>query len=375
MKLTENKIFQVSELNGIIKEILDETFSDVLIEGEISNLRKASSGHFYFDLKDKNGLIPAVMFKGYAWQMKSDLQDGTNVLLRADLSCYVKQGRYQLIVKSVQTKSKGNLFLEFEKLKKQLASEGLFDDKHKKSIPERPKKVGVITSLEGAALRDIISVLKRRSPNLKVVIAGCLVQGDEAKFQIVESIENLNNLKPKLDIILCGRGGGSIEDLWAFNEEIVARAIYKSKVPIISCVGHQTDFTIADFVADLRAETPTAGAQIISEANKDTLFYLNTISSNLINNFENYYQQLAQELDGYSDDIQTNIESLLETQENKIANALDKLNGLSPLSVLKRGFSLVMKKSGKIIKTKKDVETGEKIKIKTLKDEIDCEVL
>lgn len=375
MKLTENKIFQVSELNGIVKEILDETFSDILIEGEISNLRKAASGHYYFDLKDDSGLIPAVMFKGYAWQMKSDLQEGTNVLLRADLSCYVKQGRYQLIVKSVQTKGKGDLFLEFEKLKKQLEKDGLFDDKHKKSIPERPKRIGIITSLEGAALRDIISVLKRRSPNLEVIIAGCLVQGDQAKFEIVEAIENLNNLKPKLDIILCGRGGGSIEDLWAFNEEIVARAIYKSKVPVISCVGHQTDFTIADFVADLRAETPTAAAQIISEANKDTLFYLNTISSNLINNFENYYQQLAQELDEYSDDIQINIENLLDTSENKIANALDKLNGLSPLSVLKRGFSLAVKKSGKIIKTKKDVEKGEKIKIKMLKDAIDCEVL
>ncbi|MBT3392536.1 MAG: exodeoxyribonuclease VII large subunit [Elusimicrobiaceae bacterium] len=375
MNLTENKIFQVSELNGIVKEILDETFANILIEGEISNLRKASSGHFYFDLKDKTGLIPAVMFKGYAWQMKQDLQDGTNVLLRADLSCYIKQGRYQLIVKSVQTKSKGDLFLEFEKLKKTLKSEGLFDDDHKKPIPQRPKKVGVITSLEGAGLKDILSVLKRRSPNLEVIICGSLVQGDDAKFQLVEAIENLNNLPKKPDVILFGRGGGSIEDLWAFNEEIVARAIYKSKVPIISCVGHQTDFTISDFVSDLRAETPTAAAQIISEANKDTVFYLKTISSNLINTFENYYQQLAQELDGYADDIEINIENLLNTKEDKLANTLDKLNSLSPLSVLKRGFSLAIKKSGEIIKQKKDVKTGEKIKIKTHKDTIDCEVL
>ncbi|MBQ4493291.1 MAG: exodeoxyribonuclease VII large subunit, partial [Elusimicrobiaceae bacterium] len=211
------KIFSVSEISLIIKEMLEGVFGEVKIEGEISNLKTAASGHIYFDLKDEQALISVVLFRGYARGVQ--LEEGQKAQISGEISCYIKQGRYQIIAREVATQSKGNLYLEFEKLKEKLTKEGLFDEDKKLPLPKYPKRIGVATSPTGAAIRDILSVLNRRASGLEIIIAPCLVQGEEAKFQIVEAIKNLNDLRPKLDAILVGRGGGSIEDLWAFNEE------------------------------------------------------------------------------------------------------------------------------------------------------------
>ena len=259
----QETVFSVSQLSQIIKEMLEGVFGDIKVEGEISNLKTAASGHIYFDLKDEQALISVVLFRGYARGVQ--LEEGLKVQVSGEISCYIKQGRYQIIAKDIKTQSKGNLFLEFEKLKEKLTKEGLFDSDKKLPLPKYPKRIGVATSPTGAAIRDILSVLKRRATGLEIIIAPCLVQGEEAKKEIVQAIKNLNDLRPKVDVILLGRGGGSMEDLWAFNEEIVVRAVAASKIPVISCVGHEVDFTLTDFAASLRAPTPSAAAELVVE--------------------------------------------------------------------------------------------------------------
>lgn len=287
MKLPlQGKIMTVSELNGIIKDMLEGTFPEMQVKGEISNMRRAASGHLYFDLKDRTSLIAAVMFKWYAAQVKCELKDGLEVTVRGELSCYVKQGRYQLAVKTIEGKDTGELYREFERLKKKLQEEGLFDQARKRAIPPFPSLIGVVTSPTGAAIRDILTVLKRRSANLDVLVAPALVQGDTAKATIVQAIKNLNEVTPRPDVILVGRGGGSIEDLWPFNEEAVARAIAASAIPVISCVGHETDFTIADFAADLRAPTPSAAAEIVTADSTEILGALSSLRGRLMQGFK-----------------------------------------------------------------------------------------
>ncbi|MDD4003993.1 MAG: exodeoxyribonuclease VII large subunit [Elusimicrobiaceae bacterium] len=287
MKLPlHDKILTVSELNGIIKNMLEGTFPEMQVRGEISNLRRAASGHVYFDLKDRDSLISAVMFKWYATQVKPELKDGLEVTVRGELSCYLKQGRYQLAVKTMEGRDTGELYREFERLKKKLADEGLFDARKKRPIPPFPSLIGVVTSPNGAALRDILTVLKRRSANLDVLIAPALVQGETAKTTIVQAIRLLNEAAPRPDVLLVGRGGGSIEDLWPFNEETVARAIAGSAIPVIACVGHETDFTIADFAADLRAATPSAAAELVTSDSGETLSALHSLRGRLVQGFK-----------------------------------------------------------------------------------------
>ncbi len=283
MKLPlHDRILTVSELNGIIKDMLEGTFPEMQVKGEISNLRRAASGHLYFDLKDRTSLISAVMFKWYADKVKGELKDGLEVTVRGELSCYLKQGRYQITVKTMEGRDTGELYREFERLKKKLEAEGLFASARKRPIPPFPSLIGVVTSPTGAALRDILAVLKRRSANIDVLIAPALVQGDTAKTTIVEAIRILNAASPRPDVLLVGRGGGSIEDLWPFNEETVARAIAASEIPVISCVGHETDFTIADFAADLRAPTPSAAAEIVTADSGETLAALYSLRGRLL---------------------------------------------------------------------------------------------
>lgn len=366
------QVFSVTELNGVIKQMLEGVFAGIFVEGEVSNLREAASGHIYFDLKDKNGVLAAVLFKGYGWRFAQMLEDGLNVRVMGDVSCYAKQGRYQIVVKSVEPLSQGKLFLEFEKLKRKLQLEGLFDESRKKPIPAYPKRIGVVTSPTGAAVRDILSVLRRRNPNLDVIIAPVLVQGDEAAPQIVQAIKDLNQLKPAIDVMLVGRGGGSMEDLWAFNEEPVARAIAASRVPVISCVGHEVDFTIADFVADLRAPTPSAAAELVVQNAQNTREKVSQLAKRLAQAVSVLYERAArrleaavnnrvflepsvltreqeQRVDELTLSLQDRMQTLAEGYSRRLEAAAHKLSALNPQAVLKRGYSITRNAQGQII--------------------------
>lgn len=366
------QVFSVSELNGVIKQMLEGVFAGIFVEGEISNLREAASGHIYFDLKDKNGILAAVLFKGYGWRFAQMLEEGLSVRVLGDVSCYAKQGRYQLVVKSVEPLSRGKLFLEFEKLKQKLAAEGLFDERRKKPIPPFPHRIGVVTSPTGAAVRDILSVLRRRSPNLEVVVAPVLVQGDEAAAQIAQAIADFNRFTPRMDVLLVGRGGGSMEDLWAFNEEPVARAIAASQIPVISCVGHEIDFTIADFVADLRAPTPSAAAELVVKNSQNTRETVHQFTRRMAQAVSILYERAARRLESALacpvfkdpsvltrereqrvDELTLSMQALAKDAYHRFASrfsaAQNKLAALNPQAVLKRGYSITRNAQGQII--------------------------
>lgn len=366
------KIFSVSEISQIIKEMLEGVFGDIKVEGEISNLKTASSGHIYFDLKDENALISVVLFRGYARGVK--LEEGLKVQVSGEISCYIKQGRYQIIAHSVQTQSKGNLYLEFEKLKEKLTKEGLFDEDKKLPLPKFPKRIGVATSPTGAAIRDILSVLNRRATGLEITIAPCAVQGEAAKYEIVEAIKNLNNLKPKIDVILVGRGGGSMEDLWAFNEEIVVRAVAKSKIPVISCVGHEVDFTLTDFAASLRAPTPSAAAELVVETSSSLIERVRQLNKNLLQTITIKYERLFGRLKmALENKIFKNPAIIFNQKEQRLDLAQNRLKDLSPFNVLKRGYSIVRRKSdNKVVQSSLK---GERLKIQSAQDIYEVETI
>lgn len=278
---TENPpVFTVSRLNRVCRFLLNETFGTVWIEGEISNFTAAASGHLYFSLKDSEAQVRCAMFRPQARNLKSRPQNGDHVLLKAQVSLYEPRGDYQLIVESLEEAGDGVLAKAFDQLKQKLASEGLFDEAHKKPIPSLPGAVGIITSPNGAAVRDIITVLRRRFPAIEIIVYPVKVQGAEAPREIVRAIQQANRLQ-QCDILIVGRGGGSSEDLWCFNDEAVARAIHASKLPIVSAVGHEIDFTISDFVADLRAPTPSAAAEAVSPDCTEWLDRLDRLGSRL----------------------------------------------------------------------------------------------
>ncbi len=292
--LKEKKTLSVSELTSQIKNLLENNFFDVYVTGEISNLSKPISGHIYFTLKDENASIRCVLFKFQQRLINFDYNDGDKVIIRGRITVYEKRGEYQIIVDYIEPDGIGALYLKFEKLKRKLEKEGLFDKKYKKKIPEFPRKIGIITSPTGAAIRDILNILKRRFVNINVIIAPVKVQGEEAKFEIVEAINFFNLNFSDIDVIILARGGGSLEDLQPFNEEIVARAIFNSNISIISAVGHETDFTIADFTADLRAPTPSAAAELVVKNKEDILLHLTNLEKQLISNMQkilNYNKQ------------------------------------------------------------------------------------
>jgi len=266
----ERKLYTVAELSIAIKDLLESSFPDVWVTGEVSNLRAAPSGHYYFTLKDASAQLRAVCFRNQARYLKFKPQDGLAVIARGRLSIYEARGEYQLYVEYLEPAGLGALQFAFEQLKKKLAAEGLFDETRKKPLPVLPRAIGVVTSPSGAAIRDILRVIRRRFPNMNVFLYPATVQGSSAAGEIVEGIEYFNH-HPIVNVMIVGRGGGSLEDLWPFNEEIVARAIAASKIPVISAVGHETDFTIADFVADLRAPTPSAAAEVVVHRKDDFL--------------------------------------------------------------------------------------------------------
>ncbi len=391
------QVFSVTAITLAIKQMMEGVFRGVFVEGEISGLRQAQSGHVYFDLKDRDALLAAVMFKWDARKNGQDLQEGLQVRVFGDLTCYAKQGKYQIAVKTVEALHKGNLFLEFEKLKKKLQAEGLFDERRKRPIPAFPRRIGVVTSPTGAAIRDILSVLRRRSPNLEIILAPALVQGDGAAAQIAQGIADLNRLNPAPDVLLVGRGGGSMEDLWAFNEEPVARAIFESKIPVISCVGHEVDFTIADFVADLRAPTPSAAAELVVQ-NADgvaqhiaqlqkrlfqavSLFYERAkarvelaVNSRIFKNPQLLTQEKEQLVDELSLALENAFEKRVQAAQNRLELLTQKLVALSPFSVLGRGYSITRKADGSVVSRVGQVQEQETIYIQVKDGMIHAEV-
>ena len=382
----------VTELNRYIKEKIsdDEMLSNILIKGEISNYKKHYTGNLYFTLKDENSLIKCIMFKSYADRLEFEPKDGTKVLVFGSVSVFERDGVYQIYCRAMQEDGIGNLYKEYEKLKAKLFEEGLFDESHKKKIPMFPKEIGVLTSSTGAVIRDIINVSTRRNPNVHIRLLPVAVQGEGAAEKIADGIYKLNN-EAKVDVIIVARGGGSIEDLWPFNEEIVARAIYSSKIPVISAVGHETDFTIADFVADLRAPTPSAAAELavpnIYDIKNNINKYVNSMRASLKRKIEfsvlRYQKCLASKVikepnlilqNNYVkiDDCLKNMENNLnlKVKENKILamNLITKLDTLSPLKTLTRGYSII-EKNNKIIKESKDLSENDEVLLRLIDGE------
>ncbi|MCR4693444.1 MAG: exodeoxyribonuclease VII large subunit [Firmicutes bacterium] len=390
----EPLIATVSQLNSYMKRLVEaqQTLGDIWIKGEISNFKEHYSGHLYITLKDDGGVLKAVMFKSAAQTLTFRPEDGMKVLARGRIGVYEQSGTYQLYINEMTPDGVGELYIAYEKLKKRLAEEGLFDDSAKKPIPRYPEKIGVVTATTGAAVRDIINVITRRYPYCEIIIYPSLVQGAGAKENIVEAIEYFNK-HDLCDTLIVGRGGGSIEDLWAFNEEEVARAIYASKIPIISAVGHETDFTIADFVADLRAPTPSAAAEIAVPSQLELSAAITGMQGRLKTAQINYIKRLKLSLDNLKpkspqnliDDMRQKCDNLMhqaeksyrltEAAKRKIMSELcAKLDAMSPLAVLKRGYAIAEDGQGGIIKEVKNLKTGEIFKLTLSDGSCKCEV-
>ena len=389
----------VTDLNKYIKSKIDsdEMLNNVLVKGEISNFKNHYTGHMYFTLKDENSLIKCVMFKTYTTHLSFMPKDGMKVIILGSVSVFERDGVYQVYAKAIKQDGLGSLYEAYEKLKAKLSAEGLFDEGHKKKIPFMPKTIGVLTSNTGAVIRDIINVSTRRNPKVHIRLYPVPVQGTGAGEKIAEGIEfmNKNNLA---DVLIIGRGGGSLEDLWPFNEEVVARAIYNSKIPIISAVGHETDFTIADFVADLRAPTPSAAAELAVQNIDDvksTLFLYNTRYKNALKKkiqlmrlsyekcmarqaYKNPTQKINEQyiiIDMKVKTMQNKIQLTLKEERTKFIKQVSKLDTLSPLKTLARGYSIVTDNSKKIIKSVKDLKENQNINIKLADGEKQAKVL
>ena len=376
----------VSDLNRYIKDKFtnDENLSQILVKGEISNFKNHYTGHMYFTLKDENSLIKCVCFKTYAEKLTFMPKDGMKVIVLGSVSVFERDGIYQIYVKIMEEDGQGDLYTKYKELKEKLEKEGLFNELHKQNIPLMPKVIGVLTSKTGAVIRDIINVSTRRNPNVYIRLLPVPVQGEGAAEKIADGIKfmNENNLA---DVLILARGGGSLEDLWPFNEEIVARAIYDSKIPIISAVGHETDFSISDFVADLRAPTPSAAAELavpdVYEVKRKIESYQDRLRMALLKKVEvmklRYDKCMASSVfkeplrkvnDNYLliDNFIKRLESLVkieqEKEKNRYIELISKLDALSPLKTLSRGYSLV-EKNGKIIKSKSEVQKGDKVEL------------
>ena len=381
------KVYSVSQINNYIKRLFenDVFLQDIYIEAEISNFKAHSSGHLYMTLKDSGAAVNAVMFRSYAEKLKFMPEDGMKVLINGYISLYEKTGQYQFYVLSMEPAGKGALYIAYEQLKERLEHSGVFDQKYKKDIPSYPKCVAVITSPTGAAVRDIIQVSGRRNPNVKIVVVPVLVQGDDAAPSIANAIESVNKWG-QADTIIVGRGGGSIEDLWAFNEEMVARAIFESKIPIISAVGHETDFTIADFIADMRAPTPSAAAEIAIPENEgmslaviNNYKRLNYLMDIILSSRKNNLQTLSTKhcFTGFADNIYdheiyvsqlqnrliSKIQNKIEFANQTLKHKIDNLENISPLKILQKGYSLTYNDKQKLIRSTESVNIGDKINV------------
>ena len=390
------RALEISEVNSYIKRILtnDAILYNLKVKGEISNFKVHSSGNVYLSLKDEKSKINCVIFKNN-YNKDLHLDNGSKVIANGYISLYERDGSYQLYINDIEIEGLGNLYIEFNKLKEQLSKEGLFDIKYKKSIPRMPKSIGVITSETGAVIRDIINVIKRRYPKVNIKLYPVNVQGSQSKYDICEGIKFFNN-KNNVDIIIVGRGGGSIEELWSFNEEIVAREVFNSKIPIISAVGHETDFTICDFVADMRAPPPSAAAEIATPNLVDLEYKLDNIKDRLnrsvinqvnldknridyvfekIGNYLKLYtiKDKITQIDKIYDKINFEIENTIIIESEKIKNTGIILHNLSPLATLYIGYSIIHKE-GKIINSIKQIKLKEELDIKLRDGNIKCNV-
>jgi exodeoxyribonuclease VII large subunit len=416
-----DKIYTVSEITRLVKLELETAFPLVWVEGEISNFHRHSSGHLYFTLKDADCQLRTVMFRAEARQVAFELKDGLKVVCRGRLNVYEPRGEYQLIVEIVEPKGKGALQLAFEQLKEKLRAEGLFDPQHKKKLPLFPKRIGIVTSPRGAAIVDILRTLERRFARLHILIYPVKVQGEGAAEEIVEGIDYLGG-QPDIDVIIVGRGGGSIEDLWAFNEEKVARAIFRCPIPVISAVGHEVDFTIADFVADIRASTPSVAAEIVIEKEQALLDRIERLEKSLVQRtiyliqeqkhlvlnlsrhriFQNFRIKLLN-LEQRVDDLEERAREILRRKkttlaesrasaallEEKMTNRVKRLlrdllskweklsvelHNLSPLNILKKGYTLCWKDDLQLIRRIGEVDQNKDITVSFYKGEFTCQV-
>ena len=386
--MMSQKCYSVSQVNRYIKNTLDKdaVLSAIFVHGEVSNYKKHTSNHLYFNLKDENTTIKCVMFKTSSTAIDFEIENGMKIVCFGYVSSYEKSGSYQLYVELAEPVGLGDIYVEFEKLKTKLSNDGLFDEKYKQEIPTNPETIAVITSPTGAAVRDIINVIKRRNKSVKIILIPTLVQGDGAPAEIINAIETANELHIG-DVIILGRGGGSMEDLWCFNDEKVAHAIFNSKIPIISGVGHEVDFTISDFVADIRAATPSAAAEIATSVSKDIENYLYTVTKNLNLQLENKLGDSKTRLKNINKhaffrkplqnvhDKQVYIENLsaclskainknLNAKKNILSHKIDLLNSVSPLNVIKRGFAVTLNEENKVITKISDVKKNDVINIK-----------
>ena len=394
----ENFAISVTQLNSYIKGKIadDEYLNNVLVKGEISNFKNHYTGHMYFTLKDENSLIKCVMFKSYAQKLDFMPKDGMKVFVLGSVSVYERDGVYQIYAKAMQEDGVGALYKKYEELKQKLDKEGYFAEEHKQKIPKMPKVIGVLTSQTGAVIRDIINVSTRRNPNVNIKLYPVPVQGEGAAEKIVHGIKfmNENNIA---DVLILARGGGSLEDLWPFNEEIVAQAIYDSKIPIISAVGHETDFSISDFVADLRAPTPSAAAELavpdIYEVKQKINSYQTRLRTTLIKKVEIMrlrYEKCMQsrifkeplrdindnylKIETFVKRLENTIKKKQKEEKTKYLELISKLDALSPLKTLTRGYAIA-EKNGKIIKSANEVNIGDKIDIRFKDGKKESEIL
>lgn len=382
-QIQKPRVLSVSQINFYIKSIIenDGSLQFVLVTGEISNLTvHQRSGHIYLSLKDSNSVISAVMFAGNARRLKFRLENGMKVICRGRISVYEPSGRYQLYIEDMQPDGVGALTLAFEQLKKSLAQKGLFDNAHKKPLPKFPKTIGVITSPTGAAVQDITNIIRRRFPSADIVLAPVLVQGESAPEQLVRAVNKFSASKIA-DVVIIGRGGGSAEDLWAFNDEQLAYAVYNCETPIISGVGHETDFTVCDFVADVRASTPSAAAELAVPDRQELMSYyfkqkqyisamldrkIKTAQLRLENQQRRMSasspklkaEQLEKQLSAKSEKLTRFMNIYVSDKENKLIAAKGKLDGLNPLNVLNRGYAIA-EKDEKIITSSKQLKNGD----------------
>lgn len=384
-------ILSVSEITGLIKQTLEENFSEVNVIGEISNFKAHVSGHWYFTLKDANAQVSCTMWRGINNYVFFTPQDGMKVIIGGRVTVYPPRGSYQIDVRSMKPAGVGELQAAFEKLKQKLAAEGLFDEQFKKQIPKFPNRIGIVTAIDGAAFQDMKSIASRRYPLVEIVIASSKVQGEGAAEEIAECIKLLNRQKD-IDLIIVGRGGGSLEDLWAFNEEIVARAIFDSQIPVISAVGHEIDFTISDFVADLRAATPSAAMELATPSKDELFAFIDEFSDyfpeKMLEIVSNYSDEIDKAISSYGfrvpQDIVKNKNQLLDNliyrfQNNFDIKLSDQKKGLELLeskvdsfnidNVLKRGFTII-KQNDRYITRKKNLEKEKSIDIKFYDGEV-----
>lgn len=378
----------VSEVNNYIKKSFatDPILSNITVKGEISNFKIHTSGHIYFSLKDNSSRLRCVMFKSFAENLDFIPEEGCKILAKGSISVYERDGQYQLYVREMLQDGLGELYIAFEQLKRKLEGMGYFDDSRKRKIPFIPRRIGIVTSAEGAAIRDIISVVSRRFRNVELLVYNALVQGEKSPAQICRGIEYFNKHE-RVDVIIIGRGGGSIEELWAFNDERVAHAIYNSQIPVISAVGHQTDFTIADFVADLRAPTPSAAGELvvpdIREVRKNLNICLDRLEGGIFKQVNLYRQKLdyirnrygfkqpvdrVEQFKQHLDNSYSRLCKAIAVQRERKAHLLEeraaRLDSLSPLAVLERGYAVITKSNtGRVVKSVKSINKGDTVDI------------